>query len=219
MMVGAAVGTRSRARSVLALAVMAAALVTACGATSAASHQALRRTASVTLRGSLVLLRGDTLTVRNSGGQGPVRVTFDPAATPIFAVAPATPAEVQPGSCAVAGGERDAAGALSRSTIVVGASIDDTCPAGSLPDPPASAAPAQVIVRGQVVAVGGASITVQSEGTDPGAVVLLPGARVLFFQPGDRSSLMAGSCVVVQGTRARGVVAARQIVDWPAQVC
>lgn len=210
-------GTRSWGLSVLALAILAAALVPACGRAvdAPAAHQVSHRIAAVSMRGSLVSVRGSLLDVRESAGAKPVRVTFDAATTPIFAVTAGTFADLQPGSCVAAEGVRNATGALITHEILVAGSVDDTCPAAALPSPPGPAGQNLVTVRGQVVAVGGASITVQSDQADPSAVVLLPGVRVLFFQPGDRSSLLPGTCLVIQGTRSRGQTTAHQITDWP----
>lgn len=216
------------------LAAVLAVLIAACGPAGQATHRPPPRR-QVTLRGSLLRVRPASLTVREGPGPRTVRVRYVPARTPIYSVTSATIAAVQPGSCAVLRGERGATGTVAASVVVVASSVDDTCPAGSVPSPPppadpspspaapppsaspsTSPLPGPVLLHGQVLSVGGGAIGVEGPQGDPVVVLMPPDVQVLFYQPGGPSALVVPSCVVVRGlARPHRTVAARGIVDWP----
>jgi hypothetical protein len=225
---------RWRPASLALAAVLVVLLTAACGHAAAATTRVSEGSASVVVRGPLVSVRATTLTVDHSPVGGSVRVAFAPQTTPIYGVTATTAAAIEPGFCVAATGERDATGTLTASVIVVASSIDDTCPEDSVPAPPPppgplpsptpspgsfplpTPTPGPAFLRGQVLSVGARAIAVQGPEEDPAVVILPPDDRVLFFEPGDRSSLVVPSCVVIQGTRRRRAIAARQIVDWPS---
>ena len=203
-------------------------LIAACGSTAQATHQPPRHLREVTVTGSLLEVRSTMLTVQDGAGTGTVQVTFAPMATPIYAVTAATTGAIQPGSCVAARGERDATGTVTASAIVVTSSVDDACPDGIEPSPPAPAdtsraplppspspVPGRVLVNGQVLSLGGGAATVDGPQGDPEVVLLRPGVPVLLFQASGRSALVIPSCLVIQGTRSRHAIAAQKIVDWP----
>lgn len=225
---------RWRPASLALTAVLVAVLTAACGHATATTSRVSEGSAPVVVRGPLILVRATTLTVDHSPAGGSVRVTFAPRTTPIYGVTATTAAAIQPGSCVAATGDRDATGTLAANVIVVASSIDDTCPDDSVPAPPPppgpppsstpspgsfplpTPTPGPAFLRGQVLSVGAGAIAVQGPQEDPAVVILPPDDQVLFFEPGDRSSLVVPSCVVIQGTRRRHAIAARQIVDWPS---
>lgn len=186
------------------------------------------------LQGSLLQVRGDTLTVRQHAGPGTVRVTFTPAATPIYAVTTSTTSAIQPGACVALRGERDTSGMVSASVMVVTSSVDDTCPVGvePLPPPPAdpsrspsppspsvtpspSGGPGPVVLTGQVLGLGGGAASVEMQRGDPRVVLVPRDVQVFLYQPSGPAALVVPSCVAVQGTRGRRTIAAHKIVDWP----
>lgn len=211
-----------------ALAALLGALIAACGSSAAAATHRRPHTTpqEATLRGALLQVRAGTLVVQERAGPATVRVTFAPMATPIYAVTSATPSAIQPGSCAAVQGERDASGVVAASVVVVTSSVDDACPAGVEPLPPGAAdpgpspspppaSPGPVVLSGQVVSLGGGAISIGAQSGDPQVVVLPPGVQLFLFQPSGPAALAVPSCVVVQGTRSRGTIAAHRIVDWP----
>ena len=212
------------------LAAMLGALVVACGGAAPARHHPPHRSRVVTVRGSLLQVAGGRLTLQDGAGPGTVQVTFAPMATPIYAVTTVTRGALEPGSCVTLRGERDATGRVTASVLLVATSVNDTCPAGIEPPPPqpadprpspsppsASSSPVAglVLLSGQVLSVGGDAVAVEGAQGDPLVVVMPSNVQVLFFQPSGPSALVIPSCVVVQGTRSRHVIAARKIVDWP----
>lgn len=216
------------------VAVLVAVLAASCGQAAPTAPRSSPGPASVTVRGALIRIRAATLLVQQRAGTGTVRVTFAPLATPIYRVTTATVADIQPGSCVAATGDRDATGTLAPRVIVVASSVDDACPVDSVPATPSpppgpvlspspssgsfplpTPTPGPAFLRGQVLSVGAHAIVVQGPQEDPAVVLLPPGVQVLFFQPGDRSSLVIPSCVVIQGIRRPQAIAALQIVDWP----
>lgn len=217
-----------------ALAVVLGALLAACGPGAQTAHRPPAHPKAVTLRGALVQARATALIVQKGTGPSTVRVTFAPAATPIYAVTSATTSAIQPGSCVALRGEQDVAGTVAASALVVASSVDDTCPAGVEPlppppadpgpprptpsaraSPPAASLPGPVALSGQVLSLGGHAVGIGGGQGDPRVVLLPPNVQVFFFEPSGPSALVVPSCVVARGTRSRRGIAAQRIVDWP----
>lgn len=221
-----------RGPAALAVAVLIV-VVAACGP-APSGNQGPGAAKAVTLRGRLMQVRGRRLTVRDSSKRQLVRVHFAPMGTPIYAVTRSSRNSIEPGSCVSTSGVLDPGGTVRASEIVVAASVDDTCPATSEPDPPPSVAPSPsprssspvappspspdpgaAVLHGQVLSVAGGALAVQSPEGNPVVVLMPPDVRVLFFQPAGPSALVVSSCVVIHGARSGHTITARQIVDWP----
>lgn len=225
---------RGWGHAALAVTAVLVSLTAACGPSGSKAH---RPPHVVSLRGRLLRVRDGTLTVRDRGRAGVVRVTFARAKTPIYSVTPTTVAAIQPGSCIATRAEPSARGTVTGRVIVVATSVDDTCPPGSVPEPPPpadppspspsprsrpaspspspSAPPDGLLVSGQVLGVGGRALALEGGDGTPAVVVYPADVQVLFFQPREPSALVIPSCVVVRGARTGRTVAARRIVDWP----
>lgn len=218
-------GQPRRRSPLLALAVVAVAVVvlSACGAATPAAHREGHRSTAVTLRGSLVTVRGTALSVQDRAqdrsAERAVRVSFDPMATPIYAVTVAGTAALRPGSCVTATGTRDASdGMVTASDLVITTSYADQCPPGVLPPAPASAAADTITVAGQILGNGGDAVLVGVAGmADPTIVMVPAGVPIFAFAPASRTALTPATCVVIQGTSAHlgTPIAATHIVDWP----
>lgn len=186
------------------------------------------------LRGALLQVRATNLVVQEGAGPATVRVTFGPMTTPIYAVTGSTTSAIQPGWCAALTGQRNATGVVAASVVVMASSVDGACPDGVEPLPPGAATPSPspsprapsasstpslpgpVVLSGQVLSLGGGTITIEAQQGDPQVVLLLPGVQLFLFQPSGPAALGVPSCVVVEGIRSRGTIAAQRIVDWPS---
>lgn len=210
------------------LAVVLAALIAACASTAPAAQRPLSSANEITLHGPLLRVQGTSFTMQVGGAA--VAIRFAPAATPIYLVANATPAAIEPGSCADARFQRNAVGTLTATAMVVASSVDDACPAPSVPPPPAPPDPSPPpppspgsapprpdsdLLMGQVLSVGGGAVGIEGPQGDPQVLLIPPGVPIWFYQPAGPAALAVPSCVVVRASRGRHAVTARKIVDWP----
>src|ERR1700736_6728386 len=160
-------------RMIVVLAVAAGIIVAACGSTARAGNATaasptpdrgaqLRNGAA----GQLVQITGQTLIL--TGATGDLTVTFN-GATTFTRTSTAVLADIVPGLCVVATGQKDASGALTATSVRLSPKQASGCGAGQFgpnpspgasPRPAPSGQPAAAFVSGQVTAAAGVSITV-----------------------------------------------------------
>jgi hypothetical protein len=218
-----------------ALAVGAMFVLAACGnATSAAPSSspspgaAFRNGAS----GQLVQINGQTLIL--TGPNGDVTVTYTTATT-FTKTSIGTLADIVRGTCIFATGQKDAAGAVTATTVLISPKTASGCAArgfgpnggpGGSPAPGASPRPSPTarpsaaanaaFVSGEVTSVSGPSITVQ---TSNGSQTISVGSTSTITHSATvtASALQNGQCVRANGSKdSAGDVQATSITITPA---
>jgi hypothetical protein len=216
-------------RAIPLAAVAAAFVLAACGngataANSSASPSpdrggnAFRNGAS----GQLVQINGQTLILTSSAGD--TTVTYS-SATAITKTSAGTLADVLPGVCIVATGQKDAAGTLTVTTVRVAPKTTAGCnvPARTFPSPSPGASPRPGpslppnfgSVSGEVTAATGISITVL---TAAGSVTITvpTTASVTRTYPSSPADLQTGECLRASGQKdSTGTVQATSISITP----
>ena len=228
-------------RSIPAIAVAAAGVFTlaACGAAASAAKSsttpspgagnAFRNGAS----GQLVQINGQTLIL--TGPNGDITVMYT-SATTFTKTSIASLADITRGTCILATGQKNAAGAVTATTVLISPKTSTGCAArnfGPSPGPGASPRPAfsprpgatprpngqanATFVTGQVTAVTGPSVTVLTQTNGSQTVTVASAATVTQSATVLASALQNGQCVRANGsTDATGNVQATSITITPA---
>lgn len=208
------------------LVVASAFLLAACGANATASTSPRAGTATNQFRngasGQLVQINGQTLIL--SGANGDTTVSFT-SATTISKTSMATLADIVPGTCIVAIGQKDATGTLIATTVRLAPMTSSGCPlarpAGPRTNPVASprprptAQPSFNVVSGQVTAVSGTSITVLTPSGSQ-AITVPTTAGVTVNAAAAASDLQNGECIRAVGSKdSAGAMQATSIIITP----
>src|ERR1700693_3879240 len=159
-------------RMIVVLAIAAGVCVAACGSAAPGPHSSgpPTPTGGAQLRngaaGQLVQINGQTLIL--TGASGDISVTIS-GTTTFTRTSTAVLADIVPGLCVLATGQKDSAGALTAMTVRLSPKASTGCGAGQFgpnpaagasPRPTPSGQPAMAFVSGEVTAASGISITV-----------------------------------------------------------
>jgi hypothetical protein len=138
-------------------------------------------------------------------------------------------ADIVPGVCILATGQKDAAGALTATTVRLSPKVSGGCaaagrfgpnaspPAGALPRPTPSGQPAIALVSGEVTAAKGISITVLTTTSGSQTITVPTIAAVTTTVVAAATDLRTGECLRATGARdAAGTVQATSITITPA---
>jgi hypothetical protein len=203
----------------------------ACGDQEAAAESCTRVAAEVRkaaptpgAAGQLVQINGQTLIL--TGASGDITVTFG-ATTSFTRTSNAVLADILPGLCAVATGQKDASGALTAMTVRLSPKLSSGCGSGQFgppnqspgasPRPAPSGQPAAAFVSGEVTAATGTSITVLTAASGSQAVTVPTTASVTRTSSAAPTDLRTGECLRANGALdSAGTVAATSITITPA---
>jgi hypothetical protein len=217
-------------RRIVLLAVVAVVGVAACGGSARAAGSTASPTPDRTgqarngAAGQLVQINGQSLIL--TGATGDITVTFS-GTTSFTRTSTAVLADVVPGVCVVATGQKDAAGALTAMTVRLSPKVSSGCgagqvgpnqpAAGSSPRPTPSGQPAMAFVSGEVTAASGVSITVLTAAGGAQTITVPTTASVTRTSSASSTELRAGECLRANGARdSAGTVAATSITITPA---
>jgi hypothetical protein len=217
-------------RVLVLVAVAAGFLAAACGsgATAANSTTSPSQNGGAQFRngasGQLVQVNGPTLIL--TGPNGDLTVTIS-SSTTFSRTSTAVLADIVPGQCLVATGQKDASGQLVAMTVRLSPKTSAGCATanrvGPSPAPGASPRPtppgqaAQAFVNGEVTAAAGVSITVLTTGSGSQTITVPTTATVTRMLSASAVDLQTGQCVRANGTRdSAGTVQATSIAITPA---
>jgi hypothetical protein len=204
--------------------------VVACGGASASSASPSPGRGSGQARngaaGQLVQINGQTLIL--AGASGDITVTFS-ASTTFTRTSAAVLADIVPGQCLVATGQKDSAGTLTATTVRLSPKTLTGCgaggqfgpntspPPGASPRPIPSGQPAGAFVAGEVTAAAGTSITVLTAASGSEVINVPTTAAVARMSSASSTDLRTGECLRANGSRdAAGAVQATSIAITPA---
>jgi hypothetical protein len=176
--------------------------------------------------GQLVQVNGQALIL--TGPTGDVTVSVS-STTTFTRTSTAVLADIVPGVCILATGQKDSAGALTATTVRLSPKVSGGCaaagrfgpnvspPAGASPRPTPSGQPAMAFVSGEVTAAAGISITVLTT-TSGSQIITVPTiAAVTTTVVAAATDLRTGECLRATGARdAAGNVQATSITITPA---
>jgi Domain of unknown function (DUF5666) len=179
--------------------------------------------------GQVAQINGTTLVLSTSSGD--VNVTYD-ASTTMTKTRSGVLADITPGSCMVATGQKDATGALTVRSVRLSQPVNAACATGlggrgpggagaggaqGLSRSPAPGQPTLSVVAGKVTTASGTSITVQPA-TGPAQTVTVPTTlTVNVANPATASDLSVGECVQAVGPKSSsGTVTATSISIVPS---
>jgi hypothetical protein len=216
-------------RMVVVIAVAALVGVAACGSARAASSSASPTPDRTGQNrgggaGQLVQINGQTLIL--TGASGDITVTFS-STTSFTRTSTAVLADIVPGQCVVATGQKDSAGALTAMTVRLSPKPTSGCGAGQFgppnqspgasPRPIPSGQPAAAFVSGEVTAATGTSITVLTASSGTQTITVPTTASVTRTASAASTDLRTGECLRANGARdSAGTVAATAITITPA---
>ena len=220
-------------RLVPVLALVAAFVLSACGSTAsgaATSSPSPRGNAFNGASGQLVQINGSTLIL--TGPNGDLTVTYT-ATTTFTKTSIATLADVLKGTCVFATGQKDAAGAVTATTVLVSPKTALGCSArgfggpggspapGASPRPSPTARPSNAangaFVSGEVTAVSGPIITVKTAADGSQTITVASAATITDSATVTASALQNGECVRANGPKdPAGDVQATAITITPA---
>jgi hypothetical protein len=174
--------------------------------------------------GQLVQINGQTLIL--TGASGDITVTFG-GTTSFRRTSTAVLADVVPGLCVVATGQKDSAGVLTAMTVRLSPRQSSGCGAGQFgppnqapgasPRPAPSGQPAAAFVSGEVTAANGTSITVLTAASGSQTITVPTTASVTRTSSAAATDLRTGECLRANGARdLAGTVAATSITITPA---
>jgi len=176
--------------------------------------------------GQLVQVNGQALIL--TAPTGDVTVTVSTTTT-FTRTSTAVLADIVPGVCILATGQKDAAGALTATTVRLSPKVSGGCaaagrfgpnaspPAGALPRPTPSGQPAIALVSGEVTAAKGISITVLTTTSGSQTITVPTIAAVTTTVVAAATDLRTGECLRATGARdAAGTVQATSITITPA---
>ena len=175
--------------------------------------------------GQLVQVNGQSLILTGPNGDLTVNIgsttTFTRTSTAVLA-------DIVPGQCLVATGQKDGTGQLVAMTVRLSPKTAAGCAAaanrvgpsptpGATPRPVPSGQLAQAFVTGEVTAAAGVSITVLTAASGSQTITVPTTATVTRMLPASAADLQTGQCVRANGTRdAAGTVQATSIAITPA---
>jgi hypothetical protein len=176
--------------------------------------------------GQLVQVNGTTLIL--TGPNGDLTVTY--ASTTTFTrTSTAVLADIVPGVCIVATGQKDSTGQLTATTVRLspkpaagcGAAgrfgANPTPPVGASPRPTPSGLPPMAFVSGEVTAATGISITVLATPSGSQTIIVPTTASVTTTVVASSTALQTGECLRATGARdSAGNVQATSITITPA---
>jgi hypothetical protein len=212
------------------VAIAAGIVVAACGGASASSAspsparsgQARNGPAS----GQLVQISGQTLIL--TGTSGDITVTYT-GTTTFSRTSAAVLADIVPGQCLVASGQKDSSGTLTATTVRLSPKTASGCgaggqfgpnaspPPGASPRPTPSGPPAMPFVAGEVTKAAGTSITVLTTASGSDVINVPTTATVTRMSAASSTDLRTGECVRANGSRdSAGAVLATSIAITPA---
>jgi Domain of unknown function (DUF5666) len=176
--------------------------------------------------GQLVRVNGQTLIL--TGPSGDLTVTIS-GTTTFTRTSTAVLADIVPGVCITATGQKDAGGMLTATTVRLSPKPSAGCgaagrfgpnaspPAGASPRPTPSGQPPIAFVTGEVTAATGISITVLTTPSGSQTITVPTTAAVTTTVVGSASDLQTGECLRATGARdAAGNVQATAITITPA---
>jgi hypothetical protein len=218
-------------RVLVLVAVAAGFLAAACGsgATAANSTTSPSPNAGAQFRngasGQLVQINGQSLILTGPNGDLTVNVS---SSTTYSRTSTAVLADIVPGQCLVATGQKDASGGLVAMTVRLSPKTASGCAAptngggpgaapGASPRPIPSGQPTQAFVTGEVTAAAGVSVTVLTAGTGSQTITVPTTAAVTRMLSASAADLQTGQCVRANGTKdSSGTVEATSIAITPA---
>lgn len=214
---------------IVVLAAAAGLCVAACGGASASSASPSPGRGGQARNGAagqLVQINGQTLIL--TGASGDITVTFS-ASTTFTRTSVAVLADIVPGQCLVATGQKDSAGTLTATTVRLSPKTSTGCgaggqfgpnaspPPGASPRPTPSGQPAGAFVAGEVTAAAGTSITVLTPAAGSEVINVPTTAAVTRMSSASSTDLQTGECLRANGSRdAAGEVQATSIAITPA---
>lgn len=175
--------------------------------------------------GQLVQINGQTLIL--TGPSGDITVTFT-TSTAFSRTSTAVLADVVPGACIIATGQKDSSGTLTASTVRLSPKTASGCgagqfgpnPAGASPRPSPSdqpAQPAMAFVGGEVQSATGTSITVVTATSGSQTITVPTTANVTKTSSASSADLRTGECLRANGQRnSAGDIQATSITISPA---
>jgi hypothetical protein len=210
--------------------------VVACGsATASGARQSPSPSGRIGVRngvaGTLQQINAATLILSDSSGAD---ITVDYSGTTTFTKTnTGNVADIVAGSCVIATGRKDSAGAITASAVRVSEPVDGACPLGRFggnggnggpppgvsPNPNFSPPPNAAnfgVAAGMVTGVNGTAVTLR-ENSGTSIIVSVPSTvRVTKSIPVQPSALQVGQCIAAMGSKdASGTVAARAITITP----
>jgi hypothetical protein len=163
-----------------------------------------------------------------TGPTGDVTVTVSTSTT-FTRTSTAVLADIVPGVCILATGQKDSAGLLTATTVRLSPRVSGGCaaagrfgpnaspPAGASPRPTPSGQPAMAFVGGEVTAATGITITVLTPTSGSQTITVPTIAAVTTTAVAAATDLRTGECVRATGARdAAGTVQATSITITPA---
>jgi hypothetical protein len=176
--------------------------------------------------GQLVQVNGQSLIL--TGPTGDLTVTYS-STTTFTRTSNAVLADIVPGVCILATGQKDSTGALTAATVRLSPKVAAGCaaagrtgpnpspPAGASPRPVPSGQPAMAFVTGEVTAAAGVSITVLTTANGSQTITVPTIAAVTTTAVDSSSDLRTGECLRATGARdSAGNVQATSITITPA---
>ncbi|HWF58570.1 MAG TPA: hypothetical protein VG520_09465 [Candidatus Dormibacteraeota bacterium] len=176
--------------------------------------------------GQLVQINGTTLTLSTTNGD--VTVTYA-STTPITQATTGVTADIVSGSCVLIIGTKDAAGAVTASSVRLTQAVNGACATGNgggftgrpsgaprpsnLPTPNPNAA----TVSGMVTSVVGESVTVKAANGTTTTLTVPTTVTVNESQPAAASDLVVDDCLLARGQKGTsGAIAATALTIEPA---
>jgi hypothetical protein len=176
--------------------------------------------------GQLVQVNGQTLIL--TGPTGDLTVTYS-STTTFTRTSTAVLADIVPGSCIVATGQKDSTGQLTATTVRLSPKPAAGCaaagrfgpnpspPAGASPRPTPSGQPPMAFVSGEVTGSAGISITVLTTTSGSLTIIVPTTAAVTTTVVASSTDLQTGECLRANGSRdTTGTVQATSITITPA---
>jgi hypothetical protein len=176
--------------------------------------------------GQLVQINGQSLIL--TGPTGDLTVTLS-SSTTFTRTSTAVLADIVPGVCILATGQKDSAGVLTATTVRLSPKVSGGCaaagrlgpnaspPAGASPRPTPSGLPAMAFVSGEVTGAAGISITVLTTTSGSQTITVPTIAAVTTTVVAAATDLRTGECLRATGARdATGSVQATTITITPA---
>src|SRR5450756_1193693 len=176
--------------------------------------------------GQLVQVNGQTLIL--TGPSGDLTVIYS-STTTFTRTSTAVLADIVPGVCIVATGQKDSSGALTATTVRLSPKLSSGCaasapfgpnaspPVGASPRPTPSGQPAIAFVSGEVTGAAGIAITVLTTASGSQTITVPTTAAVTTTVVASASELQTGECLRATGARdAAGNVLATSITITPA---
>lgn len=176
--------------------------------------------------GQLVQVNGQTLIL--TGPSGDLTVTYS-STTTFTRTSTAVLADVVPGDCIVATGQKDSTGALTATTVRLSPKPAAGCGAagrfgpnaspvpGASPRPTPSVQPPMAFVSGEVTGANGISITVLTATAGSQTITVPTTAAVSTTVVASSTDLQTGECLRATGARdSTGTVQATSITITPA---